>query len=268
MFRLFRKFRREVFSGKKTRGYLKYAFGELVLVVLGILIALEINNRNEERIEQREIAEYAHSLIKDLERDLEMVAEVILQMEYLKNKTDDLSDYVRGKSIDQIKNFDLFFYMRKPYYLPYQWNRTSLEQMKNSGALRKMKNRSLAEKISVYDAYTRHLDEDFEHDRRMGDRSGALANRVIDRNYPNIWELVGSDIREYPSFPSQSLHETYKNADRPLLTDDIKEIKIAVNSFLDLADTPGLGPRVDTEMPLLLVRARELIKLLKAEYPE
>lgn len=48
--------------------------------MLGILIALEINNRNEEGIEQQEIAEYAHSLIKDLELDLEMVAEVIVQM--------------------------------------------------------------------------------------------------------------------------------------------------------------------------------------------
>jgi hypothetical protein len=33
----------------KTGKYLKYAFGEIVLVVIGILIALSINNWNEER---------------------------------------------------------------------------------------------------------------------------------------------------------------------------------------------------------------------------
>ena len=59
--------------GKKSRKYLSYAVGELVLVVLGILIALQINNWNEERIEQQQIADYAHALTRDLERDLAMI---------------------------------------------------------------------------------------------------------------------------------------------------------------------------------------------------
>jgi len=74
--RLFRLVRREYLSNHKSNNYLRYAFGELVLVVFGILIALQINNWNESRIEQRQITEYAHALIKDLERDLAM-AEVI-----------------------------------------------------------------------------------------------------------------------------------------------------------------------------------------------
>lgn len=39
-------------SGSKTGKYLKYAIGEIILVVLGILIALQINNWNEERKER------------------------------------------------------------------------------------------------------------------------------------------------------------------------------------------------------------------------
>ena len=38
----------------KTGKYFKYAIGEIVLVVIGILIALCINNWNEERMERRE----------------------------------------------------------------------------------------------------------------------------------------------------------------------------------------------------------------------
>ena len=34
---------------KKNASYYKYAFGEIILLVLGILIALSINNWNEER---------------------------------------------------------------------------------------------------------------------------------------------------------------------------------------------------------------------------
>lgn len=36
-------------SENKTGKYLKYAIGEILLVVIGILIALQINNLNEER---------------------------------------------------------------------------------------------------------------------------------------------------------------------------------------------------------------------------
>ncbi|MEO0902951.1 MAG: DUF6090 family protein [Bacteroidota bacterium] len=45
--KLFRKIRRELLSEGKTRKYLAYALGEIVLVVIGILIALQINNWNE-----------------------------------------------------------------------------------------------------------------------------------------------------------------------------------------------------------------------------
>ena len=49
MTKLFRKFRQNIlFEGKNGR-YLKYAFGEVILVVIGILIALQINNWNENR---------------------------------------------------------------------------------------------------------------------------------------------------------------------------------------------------------------------------
>ncbi|WP_166966814.1 DUF6090 family protein [Yeosuana marina] len=55
MIKFFRKIRQNLLSEGKTRSYLKYAIGEIVLVVIGILIALQINNWNEERkIKQKE----------------------------------------------------------------------------------------------------------------------------------------------------------------------------------------------------------------------
>jgi hypothetical protein len=44
MIKFFRSIRRNLISGGKIGKYLKYAIGEIVLVVLGILIALSINN--------------------------------------------------------------------------------------------------------------------------------------------------------------------------------------------------------------------------------
>ena len=47
MIKFFRKIRQQLMTDNKTSKYLLYAFGEIVLVVIGILIALQINNWNE-----------------------------------------------------------------------------------------------------------------------------------------------------------------------------------------------------------------------------
>ena len=49
MIKFFRKIRQNLLMENKTGKYLKYAIGEIVLVVIGILIALSINNWNENR---------------------------------------------------------------------------------------------------------------------------------------------------------------------------------------------------------------------------
>tara|TARA_R110002096_G_scaffold434916_1_gene658750 strand:- start:861 stop:1616 length:756 start_codon:yes stop_codon:yes gene_type:complete len=55
----------------KTGKYFKYAIGEIVLVVIGILIALQINNWNENRIENKAIKAYLISFIEDLNKEKE-----------------------------------------------------------------------------------------------------------------------------------------------------------------------------------------------------
>jgi len=49
MIKFFRKIRYDLMEKNKTGRYLKYALGEIVLVVIGILIALSINSWNENR---------------------------------------------------------------------------------------------------------------------------------------------------------------------------------------------------------------------------
>ena len=49
MIKFFRKIRFDLLGKNKTGKYFKYAIGEIVLVVIGILIALQINNWNEVR---------------------------------------------------------------------------------------------------------------------------------------------------------------------------------------------------------------------------
>jgi len=49
MFRFFRQFRKNLTGSHQVRRYLLYALGEILLVVLGILIALQVDNWNETR---------------------------------------------------------------------------------------------------------------------------------------------------------------------------------------------------------------------------
>ena len=69
MIKFFRKIRQKLLSEGKTGKYLKYAIGEIVLVVIGILIALQINNWNENR--KAEIIELGlfKVILKDMKLD-------------------------------------------------------------------------------------------------------------------------------------------------------------------------------------------------------
>ncbi|MFY0594729.1 DUF6090 family protein [Roseivirga sp.] len=71
MIKFFRKIRRNLLSEGKTGKYLKYAIGEIILVVIGILIALQINNWNENRKNEEQGIIQKKALKIELENDLE-----------------------------------------------------------------------------------------------------------------------------------------------------------------------------------------------------
>ncbi len=60
-------------SENKTTKYFKYAIGEIVLVVLGILIALQINNWNEDRKERAQEQELLLQLQSEFQSNLEQL---------------------------------------------------------------------------------------------------------------------------------------------------------------------------------------------------
>ena len=69
MLKLFRNIRKNLLVENKTAKYFKYAIGEIVLVVIGILIALSINTWNTERNNHKIVLKNTKSLIANLEKD-------------------------------------------------------------------------------------------------------------------------------------------------------------------------------------------------------
>lgn len=74
MIPFFRKIRLGFLTDNKFSKYLMYAIGEIVLVVIGIVIALQINTWNEERKAKREEGNFFENVLLDLEKDDEKLA--------------------------------------------------------------------------------------------------------------------------------------------------------------------------------------------------
>ena len=70
MIKFFRKIRYELMEKNKTGKYFKYAIGEIVLVVIGILIALQLNNLNEERKNARDLRPALQALQSEIQENI------------------------------------------------------------------------------------------------------------------------------------------------------------------------------------------------------
>ena len=70
MINFFRKIREQLITQNKVSKYLMYAIGEILLVVIGILIALQINNWNEDRIKDESVHRHLKSLARAIEHDI------------------------------------------------------------------------------------------------------------------------------------------------------------------------------------------------------
>ena len=67
MIKFFRNIRKKLLAEGKTTNYLKYAIGEIILVVIGILIALQINNWNQDRLDRN----FETVMLKEVKSSLE-----------------------------------------------------------------------------------------------------------------------------------------------------------------------------------------------------
>jgi len=104
MIKFFRKIRQNLLSEGRTGKYLKYAFGEIILVVIGILIALQVNDWNQERKNRIIENKLYHSLISSLESDLEDVNEKI----NIVGSSLDAQDILMEYSFDKLeREFDI-----------------------------------------------------------------------------------------------------------------------------------------------------------------
>jgi hypothetical protein len=83
MIKFFRNIRKKLLQEGKTASYFKYAIGEIILVVIGILIALQINNWNENKKSNAQYFQYLTAIKSNIQEDLMVMDSLIKQREQI-----------------------------------------------------------------------------------------------------------------------------------------------------------------------------------------
>ncbi|MFD2588057.1 DUF6090 family protein [Croceitalea marina] len=101
MIKFFRKIRQNLLMENKTGKYFKYALGEILLVVIGILLALQINTWNQQRIEDKKEIELLTSLKEEFQYNLTSLDESIKVNNKVNQSCAALTQIIRLNSLEE-----------------------------------------------------------------------------------------------------------------------------------------------------------------------
>lgn len=141
--------RRRVFSKTKARQHLGNAVFEMALIIAGILIALQINNWNQNRIQRSNMDAYLEIIRHNLSTDLRDLEQIIQHRKQTLLYTEEILGYYRDKHITDSKLFEKGFkslFVEQRFYP----NTSAFESLKASGFLRNLGNTAIEEGIISY----------------------------------------------------------------------------------------------------------------------
>tara|TARA_R110001632_G_scaffold18408_5_gene57062 strand:- start:4075 stop:4848 length:774 start_codon:yes stop_codon:yes gene_type:complete len=129
--------------------YFKYAIGEIVLVVIGILIALQINNWNQIRIEKEQEKEILQSLQLDFRADInEINNQLVYKKEMIVGFINCLEILTNDKKATKEEFMDSFRTILQVGGVTL--NATTFNNLQTTGEIRLIRNKKLSEKIVTY----------------------------------------------------------------------------------------------------------------------
>ncbi|MCA6073792.1 DUF6090 family protein [Fulvivirga sedimenti] len=269
MIKFFRKIRQKFLSEGKTGQYLKYAFGEIILVVIGILIALQINNWNQDRLLRHQMKANLTNLASAIKQDYDLLKAIeesndfrsnsLVQIlkwteaqEAVSNRSDLVvaerdttpvkltSTLIWDKEVPETFNKDFFtetfIWIGRPRKMIVQYY--AMEELKNSGLYSSLENQQLKDLLNEY--YT-GLKWGFGGDEyEQNDALADLSNYVRDNYY-----LMLSDI--------------------PLVNEPLALIKNDPGLVVRIRDVQGSAAWRLIMAKTSKIRAEVLLKELQAE---
>ena len=164
MLKFFRKIRQNLINQGDVKRYLLYAIGEIGLVVIGILLALQINTWNNNRINQKLEKNYLNRLVQDLNADLLDVEETVDYCYRRLLLAEKVIDTLGAKSIEDwppyqmalVRYSDIAVLMAKPFgetltdirmYHQFDGTKVTFQELLANGKLDIIRNTTLKENI-------------------------------------------------------------------------------------------------------------------------
>ena len=183
MIKFFRRTRQNLLITNKTGKYLKYAIGEIILVMIGILLALQVSHWNNEIADRKLEKRYLSELILDLRTDSLVILRAKKSSDQQASSKNKLLGYYKEQ---KIKEDSLIYYFDRQWRNVPKFNpiTTTLDEMKSTGNIGVIKNTAIRRKIlETYNYYTTHINNIQE---RYLIQQDALAN-LVQSNTPDIF---------------------------------------------------------------------------------
>lgn len=191
MFRFFRTLRQRLLTENRFNKYLLYAIGEIALVMVGILLALQVNNWNEERKQRQVENKYFFNLKNDLRADLERLDYMIAlagtkvkAAQKLKRKSD--NDSI-GSLYDFSDDMNALIFVDE-----FRPNDNTYEEMKSSGNFSTLRNDDLKLKLMNLKKTYVNIDDIQKHMRNDYDMFLEDFEKYVD--WGKYYDLGKSDI--------------------------------------------------------------------------
>ena len=213
MIKIFRHIRQNLILENKTSKYFKYAIGEIVLVVIGILIALQINNWNEAKKDNKLEVQLMRSLYEDLRVDTTNLNDLITRYQRQNKQLDTVLYYFHTLSKGYNDTIWRNLYSTINYRNFIYTDRT-ITQLKSTGDLKLIHDRSLTNAIIEYDSYVYKLLTSYYTDLEF----------YYQLNNQSYFELI-----DYEGFENDAKVKT------------IDAMKNSGKNYLLLDDKPSLG---------------------------
>ena len=148
MIKFFRHIRKSLLMENKTSKYFKYAIGEIILVVIGILIALQINNWNENRKLKLQENTYYCKIFEDLRADSNNVDSTIVSLDKRQVAAKKLlTNLLKMQDDKAVLLADYLASLRSIKFFP---TKAAINDVTSSGKLENLKNETLKNAILEY----------------------------------------------------------------------------------------------------------------------
>jgi len=154
MIKFFRKIRQNMIKENKVSKYMLYAIGEIILVVIGILIALQINNWNENRLAKIEEEKYLNALLTEAKINKGELLRLIGNRKATLNAVNYTIDHLNEPVLNPLVIDSIYFRLGLTFSLSYTFlNTSAFSEMESSGRLQNITNHSLRNAIVDFYEY-------------------------------------------------------------------------------------------------------------------